>query len=108
MILRFASRPYNVWNFLDTVANNMPFEGASGARWLGKQYGDYIDDEGYFLDLDGKRSRVVHQFDRWGLQVVGKFNVHSSFLLFIVRVALHFVSTVLTNVGVPHTLRMLV
>mmetsp|Transcript_58587 Transcript_58587/g.143294 ORF Transcript_58587/g.143294 Transcript_58587/m.143294 type:complete len:320 (+) Transcript_58587:280-1239(+) len=31
------------------------------APWL-----DLVDKEGFFIDLDGTRSRVVHQFDRFG------------------------------------------
>ena len=41
--------------------------------WIGDaesldSYFDYslTDDEGYFIDADGKRSRVIHQYDRLG------------------------------------------
>ena len=34
-------------------------------NWLGLQYG-MTDREGYFVDFDGSRSFVVHQYDRFG------------------------------------------
>lgn len=41
-----------------------PFEGANNEnRWIG---GDLINDEGLFVNFDGKPSLVVHQFDRFG------------------------------------------
>jgi len=45
-----------------------PFEGANGTRWIGESESDsrLIDDEGYFLEFDGTRSRVVHKYDRFG------------------------------------------
>jgi len=45
-------------------AHAMPFFNATEDRWLGPK--DLIDDEGYFVEYDGSRSRVVHQFDRFG------------------------------------------
>eukprot|EP00538_Stauroneis_constricta_P004784 CAMPEP_0119547858 /NCGR_PEP_ID=MMETSP1352-20130426/1892_1 /TAXON_ID=265584 /ORGANISM="Stauroneis constricta, Strain CCMP1120" /LENGTH=442 /DNA_ID=CAMNT_0007592919 /DNA_START=325 /DNA_END=1650 /DNA_ORIENTATION=- len=42
------------------------FEGASGKRWIGKKF-NIADDDGMFVEFDGKtRSRVVHQWDRFG------------------------------------------
>ena len=35
------------------------------SRWLDTKW-NLIDDEGYFIQLNGKRSPVVHQFDRFG------------------------------------------
>lgn len=34
-------------------------------RWLPLVY-DVTDTEGYFIDFNGERSRVVHQYDRFG------------------------------------------
>jgi len=42
-----------------------PFWGASGQRWIGKEY-NVCNDEGWFTEADGSISRVVHQFDRFG------------------------------------------
>lgn len=49
-------------------ALSFPFDGAdgnNGTRWIAKKY-NLIDDEGYFVEFDGGRSRVVHKFDRFG------------------------------------------
>lgn len=35
-------------------------------RWMAKEF-SMTDDEGFVLDFDGTRSRVVHQYDRLGL-----------------------------------------
>jgi len=52
-------------NMTERHAAQAPYDGASGERWLGEQF-KLIDDEGYITDFDGSRSRVVHQFDRFG------------------------------------------
>lgn len=44
------------------------FLGADNKTWIGTSF-DLTDEHGYFIDLDGKRSRVVHQYDRFGLQL---------------------------------------
>jgi hypothetical protein len=45
----------------ETTANN-----TSGRRsWIGTQYG-WTDSEGFFIDRNGERSFVVHQYDRFG------------------------------------------
>jgi hypothetical protein len=33
--------------------------------WIGQEFG-VTDADGYFTEFDGTRSRVVHQFDRYG------------------------------------------
>lgn len=43
-------------SFPGTVKGKMP--------WIGPEY-DMVDNEGFFLDYDGQRSRVVHQYDRF-------------------------------------------
>jgi len=48
----------------------LPFEGANEIRWIGEHF-NLVDDEGYFTQIDGSRSRVIHQFDRFG-----RFNNH--------------------------------
>jgi hypothetical protein len=47
------------------LAHGIPYDGAEGQRWIGKQY-NLVDDEGYFTEFDGSRSRVIHQYDRLG------------------------------------------
>jgi hypothetical protein len=42
-----------------------PFQGARGQNWIGPQY-MLTDDEGFFTEFDGTRSRVIHQWDRFG------------------------------------------
>ena len=37
----------------------------NSTSWLSPLF-DLVDAQGYFLDLDGSRSRVIHQFDRFG------------------------------------------
>lgn len=42
----------------------MPFDGRKGSRyqrWIGEEYG-LVDDQGFFTQFDGKRSKVVHGF----------------------------------------------
>jgi len=34
-------------------------------EWIGQQF-DVTDEKGYFVNFDGSRSRVVHQYDRFG------------------------------------------
>lgn len=34
-------------------------------RWIGKQF-NLVDDEGFFTEFDGTRSRVAHKYDRFG------------------------------------------
>ncbi|KAL7552224.1 hypothetical protein ACHAWF_016994, partial [Thalassiosira exigua] len=43
-----------------------PYQGAEGHQWIGKEF-DLIDDDGFFTDFNGERSRVVHQIDRFGM-----------------------------------------
>jgi hypothetical protein len=48
------------------IALQRSYDGAEGSRWIGKKY-NLIDDEGYFTEFDGSRSRVIHQYDRLGV-----------------------------------------
>ena len=53
-------------NMTRQEAMRQPYAGAAGKdRWIGKEW-DLVDDEGFFIDYDGGRSRVVHQYDRFG------------------------------------------
>lgn len=47
-------------------AKETPFQGTKEGEnpWLGQEF-DLVDNEGFFLDYDGSRSRVVHQWDRF-------------------------------------------
>lgn len=40
-------------------------DGATNKSWIGVHYG-LTDEDGFFLNNDGSRSRVIHQFDRIG------------------------------------------
>ncbi|GKY97194.1 hypothetical protein MPSEU_000677800 [Mayamaea pseudoterrestris] len=40
-----------------------PFRGARGDKWCGHL--NVCDQDGFFLESDGTRSRVIHQFDRY-------------------------------------------
>ena len=42
------------------------YQGAEGYRWIGKEF-DLTDSSGFFTDHNGERSRVVHQYDRFGI-----------------------------------------
>lgn len=47
-------------------ASRSPFTGTTkGMNWIGTQF-DLTDEKGYFVNMDGTRSRVVHQHDRFG------------------------------------------
>eukprot|EP00980_Cylindrotheca_fusiformis_P008441 scaffold1784_cov116-Cylindrotheca_fusiformis.AAC.21 len=53
-------------NYTKDMAYNIPL--STGSTWLGPEY-DLVDNEGYFLNYDGTRSRVVHQYDRFRSQI---------------------------------------
>ena len=47
-------------------ATRTPYDGAvKSMTWLGTNF-DLTDEEGYFINMDGTRSRMVHQYDRFG------------------------------------------
>jgi hypothetical protein len=54
-----------------------PFDGADEAsgQWLGLHF-DLTDPHGYFIEYDGSYSRVVHQYDRFGQQIMRWLNQH--------------------------------
>jgi hypothetical protein len=43
--------------------NSKELDGATNKSWIGVHYG-LTDEDGFFLNEDGSRSRVIHQFDR--------------------------------------------
>ena len=45
-------------------AMERPFRGANGNQWCGEY--PVCDKDGYFIENDGSRSRVIHQYDRYG------------------------------------------
>jgi hypothetical protein len=49
-----------------------PYPGAAGDRWIGEEY-NVCDDEGYFTEFDGTRSRVIHQWDRFGVPYIRRW-----------------------------------
>jgi len=57
------------YNIEQGAAMWKPFDGSNinegGSRWIGEQF-NMADDEGYFTEFDGSRSRVIHQWDRFG------------------------------------------
>lgn len=65
-------------------AMDIPYEGAvggkasEGRRWIGEKY-NIADNEGWFTEADGTKSRVVHQFDRFGKPYLNWKNKHSYF-----------------------------
>ncbi len=61
-ILRDHIKEWKEKGLDESKANEKPYFGASEKRWIGNGFG-LIDDEGFFVDLDGSRSRVVHQFE---------------------------------------------
>ena len=51
-------------------ADYMQLEGATDRSWIGTKY-RLTDEDGYFINKDGTRSHVIHQFDRtnvWSFQ----------------------------------------
>ncbi|CAB9518860.1 expressed unknown protein [Seminavis robusta] len=58
-------------NIGDGSADGLPYTSKNEeekGRWLGEEY-DQTDEQGYFLDFNGERSFIVHQFDRYGRPV---------------------------------------
>lgn len=53
--------------FILYKAGSKPYEGSDGKRWIGGVHSNLIDDEGFLLEADGRKSRVVHQWDRFGV-----------------------------------------
>lgn len=51
-------------------AASVPYPGANANTWIGTEF-NVTDAEGYFTQYDGERSRVVHQFDRYGRTMGG-------------------------------------
>jgi hypothetical protein len=50
-----------------------PFPGATSTNWVGDAYNlteNLTDAQGFFLENDGSRSRVIHQWDRFGRPLV--------------------------------------
>ena len=51
------------------IVDTDAYDDVKGLSWIGEvDFSDYTltDDEGFFINADGKRSRVVHQYDRFG------------------------------------------
>jgi len=48
----------------ENKAYSQPFEGSSEKTWISSSIYGLTDEEGYFTDNDGSRSRVIHQWDR--------------------------------------------
>lgn len=44
-------------------ANSQPYQTATDKTWI---QSELVDDYGFFTNMDGTRSRVVHQYDRFG------------------------------------------
>lgn len=57
----------------------MPFDGAGGQRWIGVEF-NMTDDEGFFTEFDGSRSRVIHQWDRFGRPFVNLWLPNQDFV----------------------------
>jgi hypothetical protein len=52
----------------NVMAAVIPYKGATTGLWIGEEYG-LTDGEGFFSEFDGSRSRVIHQYDRFGSNV---------------------------------------
>lgn len=66
------------WHQYDLQGNNAVKQWP-GKRWIGPvDFLNYTltDEEGYFINSDGSRSRVVHQFDRFGTPVIKWMKSH--------------------------------
>ena len=52
------------------MSESEPYDGTTpGTKpWITQEY-DLTDEEGYILDFDGKKSAVVHQYDRFGVPI---------------------------------------
>lgn len=57
----------------NVMAAGRPFKGSTEDLWIGPDFG-LTDEEGYFSEFDGSRSRVVHQYDRFGSNVARWLN----------------------------------
>ena len=53
------------YNLTQGVAADRPYFGASDKSWIGQKF-KVTDTEGFFTEFDGSRSRVIHQYDRFG------------------------------------------
>jgi hypothetical protein len=42
------------------------YPGANDQTWIGPEF-NVTDAYGFFTQFDGERSRVIHQYDRWGI-----------------------------------------
>jgi hypothetical protein len=64
--------------FSSNAVDTIPYEGATETNWIGLQY-NVTDPAGYFTEADGSRSRVIHQFDRYGRQYAQQWLPKQSF-----------------------------
>uniref|UniRef100_A0A7S2A6F2 Uncharacterized protein n=1 Tax=Trieres chinensis TaxID=1514140 RepID=A0A7S2A6F2_TRICV len=46
-------------------ATRTPYDGADDKTWIGFHH-DLTDNDGFFVNMDGSRSHVIHQYDRFG------------------------------------------
>ena len=51
-------------------AFHTPLPGANDRTWISTDIFELTDEDGFFTDYDGTRSRVVHQWDRAGQPLV--------------------------------------
>ena len=64
------------------LADKIAYPGATeeGRKlWIGLDY-NFTDDEGYFTEADGTRSRVIHQYDRFGPPFVSRWLAYKPFV----------------------------
>ena len=53
-------------------AADLPYPGANDETWIGVKEYNVTDAQGYFTQSDGvTRSRVIHQYDRYGMYFIG-------------------------------------
>ena len=53
----------NIWKAHGKGTPSYP--GAQGSQWIGPEF-NLVDRQGFFTEADGTRSRVIHQWDRFG------------------------------------------
>ena len=68
--VQFSKIHYKIAHALGRAGHKIPYIMSDPERgqWLPVGY-DITDMEGYFIDFNGERSRVVHQYDRFGNHV---------------------------------------
>jgi hypothetical protein len=57
----------------ENQAARRKYPGDNGTTWIGTEF-NVTDAYGFFTQYDGARSRVIHQYDRWGMTTTSWLN----------------------------------